>query len=281
MTDQRNLTDHYTHGGLGDAIRAGIAALGKTPETMTLADFAPIDEFHVGGRQASEALLDQLQLVSGMQVLDIGCGIGGAARFAADRYGVQVSGVDLTVEYAAVGQEICGWLGFGGQIELQQGNALELPFADGSFDAAYMMHVGMNIPDKAALCREAARVLKPGGAFAIYDIMRTGTGDLTFPVPWASVVATSAVAPPEEYRDALEGAGLGITSERNRRDFALAFFERLRTGLAKIQRETGGPPPLGLHILMGANAPEKYGNMVANITAGLIAPVEMIARKSA
>ena len=72
-----------------------------------------------------------------------------------------------------------------------------------------------------------------------------------------------------------ERAGFAITAERNRRDFALAFFADLRAKTAAA----GGPPPLGLHVLMGKTTPEKVQNMIDNISKGRIAPVELIARK--
>jgi hypothetical protein len=118
-------------------------------------------------------------------------------------------------------------------------------------------------------------VLNGNSLFGIYDVMRTGDGELTYPVPWATTASSSAVAKPAEYRDALQQAGFTVIAERNRRDFALAFFDQLRARTAAA----GGPPPLGLHILMGRNTPDKVQNMIANISSGKIAPVELIARK--
>jgi len=43
----------------------------------------------------------------------------------------------------------------------------------------------------------------------------------------------------------------------------------------------GGPPLLGLHILMGKSAPRKVANILVNLKAGLIAPVELVSRKRA
>jgi SAM-dependent methyltransferase len=150
-----------------------------------------------------------------------------------------------------------------------------MPFAEGSFDGAYMLHVGMNIDDKEKLASEVARVLRPGASFGIYDVMRTGPGDLAYPVPWATTADLSAVAEPERYKKALQAAGLTVVGERNRRDFALAFFADLRAKTAAA----GGPPPLGLHVLMGKSTPGKVQNMIDNISNGRIAPVELIARK--
>jgi ubiquinone/menaquinone biosynthesis C-methylase UbiE len=275
MPAQVDVSKHYTRGDLVEAIRAGIVALGKTPDAVTVDDLAPVDEFHIGGRRASEEFLDQLGFSAQMHVLDIGCGLGGPARFVASRYGSRVAGVDLTTEYVETGNALCKWVRLDQRISLHQGSALATPFADRGFDGAYMMHVGMNIEDKEKLAAEVARVLRPGSCFGIYDVMRTGPGELAYPVPWATTPDLSAVATPERYKKALEEAGFTVIAERNRRDFALAFFADLRAKMAAA----GGPPPLGLHVLMGKNTPEKVQNMIASTSKGLIAPVELIARK--
>jgi SAM-dependent methyltransferase len=270
-----DVSKHYAHGDLIEAIRSGLTLQGKSMDTVTIDDLAPVDEFHIGGRRASEDFLDQLAFNAQTKVLDVGCGLGGPARFVANRYGSQVTGIDLTREYVETGNTLCKWLGLDKRIFLQEGSALALPFAEGSFDGAYMLHVGMNIEDKEKLADEVARVLRSGSVFGIYDVMRTGPGDLAFPVPWATTAGLSAVADSDRYKSALQGAGFDILAERNRRDFALAFFADLRAKTAAA----GGPPPLGLHVLMGKNTPEKVQNMIDNISRGHIAPVELIARK--
>jgi ubiquinone/menaquinone biosynthesis C-methylase UbiE len=274
VEDHRSVSQHYTQGNLLDAICAGIAALGKASNNITVDDLSPVDEFHIGGRKASEEFLGQLGFSPENHVLDVGCGLGGAARFVASRYRNRVTGIDLTAEYIETGKVLCKWVGLGDRISLHQGSALSMPFPDGAFDGAYMMHVGMNIEDKTKLCSEVCRVLRRHAPFGIYDVMRVGEGALTYPVPWASTAETSAVATPERYKQALQNAGFEITAERNRRDFALAFFEELRARTA-----AGGPPALGLQILMGESTPIKVQNMIANISANRIAPVELIARK--
>ena len=265
----------HTHGELIDAIREGVEKIGKSIEEVDINDLAPVDEFHVGGRIATEAFLDQLGITDDHHVLDVGCGLGGGSRFASRRYGCRVTGVDLTPEYVEAGNEICEWVGLNTHIQLKVEDATSLPHTDDAFDRAYMMHVGMNIADKESLALELHRVIRPGGKVGIYDVMQISAGALVFPVPWATEAGGSLVSSPATYQSALESAGFNIVAERNRREFALEFFDQLQ---GKVDA-AGGPPPLGLHILMGETAPVKVRNMIENISRNLIAPVEIIAEK--
>lgn len=275
MSVEREVSDHYSHGSLIAAIEDALAASGIDRAAVTVADLAPVDEFHIGGREATVDLANQLGLGATDRVLDVGSGLGGAARFMAHEFGSTVTGIDLTAEFVETARTLSDRAGLGERNAFETASALAMPFADGSFDAAYMLHVGMNIEAKQDLFAEIARVLGPRGRLGVYDIMRVGDGDLAYPVPWAETAATSFLAKPDVYRGVLAAAGFDVTAERNRREWAIEFFRRLRAST----ESAGGPPPLGLHILMGDNAAQKIRNMLDNITAGIIAPVEMIARK--
>ena len=242
--------------------------LGKTPENVSVEDLGPVDEFHIGGRIASVHFLDQLDIIPTQNMLDIGCGLAGSARFVANKYGSKVTGIDLTTEYVETGRVLCDWVGLTDQIALHCGNAQALPFEDVSFDGAFMMHVGMNIENKAALFAEVSRVLKPGAKFGIYDIMKTNDEDLVYPVPWATTAATSWLAEPKEYRQALEANHLQVVKEEDRRN------------MKAMSAAADGPPPLGLHVLMQPSTAQKIPNMVTNLAAGRISPIEMIVTKS-
>ena len=276
MTYEDSVSDHYAHGALLESIRTALGALGKTVETVTIEDLGPVDEFHIGGRPATKRLVEQLALATDDQVLDVGCGLGGAARFVASQFGTHVSGIDLAQEYVETGNALCDWVRLADRISLREGSALNMPFEDETFDGGYMLHVGMNIEDKGKLFEEIARVLKPGARFGVYDIMRQEQGDLTFPVPWAADAKTNQLGTASQYKQALRDAGFRVLAEEDRRDFAIQFFQALRA-----KAETGeGPAPLGLHTLMQASTGTKINNMIENIGAELVAPVEIIAQKS-
>jgi ubiquinone/menaquinone biosynthesis C-methylase UbiE len=275
MPNEKAVSEHYSHGNLLNAIEASLARLGKTVQNVTIEDLAPVDEFHIGGRLATESFLGQLNLDQKDHVLDVGCGLGGAARYVANKYNNRVSGIDLTEEYIKTGNALCAWVNLDKRVSLHQGSALTMPFQKETFDGAFMMHVAMNIADKAQLFKEVFRVLRPGACFGIYDIMRIEDGDLSYPVPWATEKTTSNLATPGEYRQDLINAGFEVSAENNRREFALEFFKQLSN---KTQANIN-PPPLGLHTLMQESTAVKIQNMIQNITANYIAPTELIAKK--
>lgn len=276
MPSTEAVESHYSHGELLRAIHDGVKRLGKSSDTVSVEDLAPVDEFHIGGRRATEAFMDRLEITEGDHVLDVGCGLGGASRFVVERYGCRVTGIDLTDEYVKAGEVMSAWVGLDDRITLECGDATAIPYPEDTFDKAYMMHVGMNIADKGTLAMELYRILRPDGRLGIYDVMRTGKGALRFPVPWATNPEESAVSSPDEYIDSLEAAGFRVISKNDRSAFAAEFFTQLQA------RANGAKSsPLGLHILMGVSTAEKVGNMIENVSLRLIAPFEIIAERPA
>jgi SAM-dependent methyltransferase len=271
---------HYRIDGLLDRILAAVAGLGLATDSLRPMDLERVDEFHIGGVAATGELLDRMNLEAGQSLLDLGSGIGGPARYAARRRGASVTGIDLTPGYVAVATELTRRTGLANEARFVVGSILDLPFADASFDAAMLLHVGMNVPDKPRLMAEAARVLRPGGVFGVYEVMRLMPGAFSFPVPWSSAPETSFVASPEDYRKAAGAAGFTVTAERQRGAFALEFFAQMRTRAAEMAASGGKAPP-GLQLIMGGDAPLKIGNLVTALEAGLLAPCEMILKKAA
>ena len=271
-TDQR-VEEHYTRDLLEQRIVGALRSAGKNPEQLSSDDLEPLDNLHLGGRESIEALAQFMHLRPGMHLLDVGSGVGGPARYFAEK-GCQVTGIDLTAEFVQVAASLTRLLKLDGKAQFRQGSALEMPFPSATFDGAYMIHVGMNIEEKPGVFREVARVLKPGGRFAIFDIMRGGDGMSEFPMPWAMSAETSFVRSADEYRVALEAAGFRVEHQRDRHQFAMEVMEKM-----KAMATGGAPPVLGVHVLMGEQAPVMLKNVNTAIAMGKLVPLEIVAVK--
>lgn len=280
MIHEQETSLHYTNGNLLAAIEAALAKSGTSPAHVGIDDLAPVDEFHIGGRGATEYFMQHLGIRANQHVLDIGCGLGGAARYVAATFNCTVRGIDLTPEYVDTGNILCEWVNLQDRVELEQGTVPSMRCENACFDAAYMMHVGMNIADKKQLFKEVYRVLVPGARFGIYDVMalandgRASDG-ITFPVPWANTAATSFLDTPAAYQAQLEEAGFETERVEIRAAFAKKFFTELREKVAAA----GGPPPLSLHTLIGDDTSVQFQNMTAALFADTIAPAIIVAKR--
>ena len=274
QTDEKDVARHYGASGLLDRIYSGLESAGIDLDAIKPEDLAPVDEFHIGGRMATQHVVAKMGLGPHHHVLDVGCGIGGATRYLASEVGCRISGIDLTPDYIDVARQLAERTGLAGKIDYETASALDMPFDDEAFDAAITLHVAMNIHDRQGLYREVARVLKPGSVFCVYDVMKGEADGLAYPVPWADTPKTSHLTTPDETAGLLAGAGFDVEEIEDRSEFAIEFF---RERMANI---SDGPPPLGLHLLLGPDARQKFANMLANVEQGCISPVVMIAKKA-
>lgn len=265
---------HYTRADLGSVILAALEKAGKDLNRLTPEDLAPIDEFHIRGREATLELARAANLDSTKRVLDVGSGVGGTSRCLAREFGCRVTGIDLTEEYCRAAAMLSDRIGLAALIDYRQGDATNLPFADASFDVVWTEHVAMNIPDKPRLYGEMYRVLKPGGTLAIYDILAGPSGPVLFPVPWARTPESSFLATPERLRELLEKAGFTLAAWSDTTDAARAWFVSLAE---KIRRE--GLPPLGFHVLLGSDFQVMAQNQRRNLEEGRIVLAQVVAKK--
>ncbi|MGB7280819.1 MAG: methyltransferase domain-containing protein [Candidatus Acidiferrum sp.] len=274
METEERVARHYGRGRLEEAILAAAKAAGKDTAQLTASDLTAVDEFHVGGLEATQMLARGMGLRTDMELLDVGCGIGGPARYFAAEQNCRVTGIDLTEEFVRTAESLTKLVKLDVRVGFKRASALAMPFAEESFDGTYMIHVGMNLADKPGVFREVGRVLKRGSRFTIFDLMRVREGSLRFPLPWAASEETSFVAEAAKYREALEAAGFEVEKQQSHRTFAIEFMQRMASRLAAI-----GPPALGLHVLMGEKTPLMLKNVLEGMAEGLFDVVEMTGKK--
>lgn len=278
MAQDKRVADHYGREGLIEEIFAALRDAGKDVERLTPADLAPVDHFHGRGAEATADLADSLagavDLGPGSRVADLGCGLGGPARYFADRFGCRVSGVDLTPEFCDISRRFNAATGLADRVEIRQGSVLDLPYDAESFDAAYTQNVSMNIADRLGFYREAYRVLKPGGVLALSEVCLGPGGDVLYPVPWAETAATSHLMNAEENRASLEGAGFTVLGAVDVSDRTLDSHDRAR---ARAARE--GPPRLGIHLILGDRFKAMGRNTIRNVVERRTVPFEFLCRR--
>lgn len=264
--------DHYRgSGALAKAISDALLKAGKNLSQLTTTDLAAVDEFHIRGRKATLELGEQMKLSRDSRALDIGSGLGGPARTLAEIYGCHVTGVDLTQEFCDAAVAMSDWVNLGDRVAFRQGDATSLPFEDGAFDAAMTIHVAMNIPAKDKVYEEARRVIKPGGVFAVYDILQGECGEVLFPVPWAREPSISHLATIDEMQSLVSNAGFKILDIQDSSAESESWFEAMKARMAET-----GPPPINFQVFLGSDFPAMVQNQVRNLTERRIRTVSFI-----
>jgi len=269
---RKRIEAHYTYRGLEDRILDALRRAGKNPDALAWEDLSPLDEFHVGGRRATAELARLAGIDDTMHILDVGCGVGGPARYLAGELGCRVMGIDVTAGFCRAATMLTERTGLGARVKFRQGDAIDLPFDDASFDAAWMQHMSMNIHDKSRLFREIHRVLKPDCVLACHEVVSGERGGLHYPVPWARDERVSFLISPDEMRGQLERSGFEIRVWDNVTAEARRWFERV---VGRLRDH--GPPVLGLHLLLGPEMTAMSANMLRNIVEGRMQLVRALA----
>lgn len=248
--------EHYGADGLTERLKAALAALGPDDRTLAPRQLAGLDQFHTRGLAATAELAALAGIAADDAVLDVGSGVGGPARLLAAEFGCRVTGVDLSAPFVDAARYLTERTGQAGQVSFQCASALDLPFADGAFEVALLLHVAMNVADRAGLYREIRRVLAPGGRFATYDVVARD-GEPHYPLPWARTPATSFLTSAEASLAAIEAAGFRTLAARDDTETAKAWFAQARAAA----------PPAGpsLGLVMGPD----FGQLAANLGRSL------------
>lgn len=257
----------YSTGLSRPDIERALVAAGKELNRLRPFELGMLEDFHTLGRYATGQLVDLAGVTATTRVLDAGSGIGGTARYVADRFGCSVTAVDLTAEYCETADWLNRLVGLGDRISVHHGDVTELPFPAESFDVVISQHVQMNVADKARLYAEARRVLTGGGRLALWDIVIGDNRELGFPLPWATRPAQSHLVSSDELRASVESAG-----------FAIGHWNDLTEQAAELMPAMLAQPAdsLGLHVFV-ADFGRKVENLIRALTDGRLRAVQGLA----
>src|SRR5580658_7985073 len=261
------LAQQYATGLSRERITEALLAAGLDLNNLQRGDLAPLEDFHTMGRIATGQLAELAAIEHGDEVLDAGSGVGGTARYLADRFECRVTTVDLTEEYCNTSRWLNQLVGLDGYISVHQGDVTDLPFPTASFTVVMSQHVQMNVADKTRLYGEARRVLRLRGRLAIWDITAGAPGELDFPLPWADRPALSHLDSGDQLRATIESVGFTVTHWSDMTEEAATIMEMfLRPP----------PGPLGLHIFVD-NFVDKANNLVRGLCNGRLRAVQALA----
>ncbi len=247
---------HWTRRGVLARIDAVLTELGHDPQNLTPEILATVDHLHSGGLATTRDQAERITLTPKSRVLDIGCGIGGPARYLAHRYSCRVEGIDLTPELIETGQVLTERCGLANRVVLKLGNALDLPYADQAFDVVWCQNVTMNIADKASFLAGVHRVLKPGGLFTSTEYSVGPGGDIIFPLPWAYDASINFLDSEELMRAQFQAAGLRIREWTNYSDTVIERYKQMLDA---------PPNKLTIQLVFGEDTPDRQRNSRLNL----------------
>ena len=225
-----DVVDFYDRHPINETqVLASARDVAAAPRALRPEDLWQWDQDHYGGLHAVEALARRAAIAPGMAVLDVCAGLGGPARFLAHRFGVRVTGVDLTHSRCAAGARLTALVRLGPLVRHVRGDAQVLPFRAGAFDAALSQEGLLHVPDKGAVLAECARVLKPGARLAFSDWIarpRLSDNERRRLFEWMAAVSLQSL---DGYRGLLAHAGFdGILAEDLSGEWITILRARLR-----------------------------------------------------
>ena len=270
--DSRPVVSHYCDDQtLWKRIATRLIQSGKDISNLTTKDLAAVDEFHIRGRSATLELADQMNILPSSHIVDMGCGLGGPARSLAEATGCKVTGVDLTLAFCDAANKLSEWVGLSNRVDFREGDATDLPFSENQFDGGLTIHVAMNIVAKDAMYSEARRVVKPGGIFAIYDVLQGEGGEVLYPVPWARDPSISHLSTTTEMVNLIRDANLNLLEVIDSTEESQSWFESMATKINDAKQI-----PLSFEIFLGDEFPKMVENQVRNLSERRIRTVTFI-----
>ena len=274
MVSITDIEKFWTRGDLHSRIYKAISESGLNKNKLEIEDLFPIDQYHARGIGATVDFGKRMPIKENQNILDIGCGLGGPARYYAKGFKCHITGIDITPSFIEIGNEFNKLTSMSSMVELIVGNGEKLEFKNEIFDGAYSQHVTMNISDRIKFFSEAYRVLKKGSFFAFTEHGLGSTGNPIFPLPWADNQDMSFLLPPEKTVTILKEIGFTNIKLIETSNKYVAGYEKLIQQQPITIKST-----LGIHVIGGASMHERSINSMRSIKEDRTLPFEIVCEK--
>lgn len=226
----RTAIDFYDrHPISAQIILAKLEAGRGTLEGLQPDDLFAHDQDHYGGLAANDVLANRARIGSGSKVVDLCAGLGGPARYLSHRYGAVVTGIELTPARVAGAAELSRRVGLDDKVRVLEGNVMELPLPNASFDAVVSQEALLHVPDVGRAFVEAHRVLRPGGRIAFTNwVVHRPLAEAQRQLLWDGMAAATLIGI-DRHVELLRDAGFEIeAAEDETRSWGDILGERLR-----------------------------------------------------
>ena len=258
--DQKHVLDFYTrHPISAEQILAKVRATRGHLEDLQPEDLWAHDQDHYGGLRVNDALADRAGIQPGDKVADFCAGLGGPARYFAQRFGATVIGIDLNPSRVEGAEELTLLVGLRDRVRIVEGDVTRTTLDDGSIDVVVSQEAFLHVPDKAGVLAEAFRILKRRGRLAFTDwITHRALTDEEALVMWRGIAAQTLQSV-ESYNELL-------TRDRIRREIGRGPYDRVgrgpRRALRDVSQAAGGNHSNRVFLRETTSSTKLTGNLV-------------------
>ncbi len=269
-----DLQAHYGQPGLLEALDAALARCAGGADAAAGA-LARADEFHPGGRAATEELARLAGLGAGARVLDLGCGIGGPARWLrrATGPGGAVTAVDAVAEYCRAARALNARDPATADIVVEHADVATLDLAGPRFDVVWSQQAQMNVADKAAWLAAVHRHLAPGGRYAFFESFAGPGGAPAYPVPWAAAAVASHLVTATGWLESLAAAGFAPLLWLDHSGRTVRWLDESVAAQRALAAAGDPAAAVSVRLLLGPDAATMSRNLRDNLAAGRLQTV--------
>jgi sarcosine/dimethylglycine N-methyltransferase len=185
-------------------------------------------------------MAEKLQLQPDNEVLDIGSGYGGAARYLAQTFGCSVTALNLSEKENQRARMLNAERGLDDKITVLDGSFETIPADDEQFDVVWSQDAILHSGNRDQVIAEVARVLKPGGLFVFTDPMQANDCPQGVLQPIFERIHLSSLGSPGFYRQQCENSGLREINFEQRTDQLVMHYSRVLQETEKAESQLAG-----------------------------------------